>query len=365
MWFSFVACTALFLGPSLPLAGQATPEPAAQEPVYFSEQETPWWMPKGQLDVTSERIRIVPYYPNLRLDRSRARLELGWKSALGFGVGEVALRSSLGSDGNAFNAPRYDQEPSNGVWLQRASITLPVARESYFGELVLGLQGNPLLSQESLWDHDLALVGVGLRAAFRQEEAGVQEAGLRMVKGRVRTFPGETTDLTAIQGVFRFETGAYAWTAHAGRWELGWDVGRNRFKSAVDPEDTRRQNLRLDALGFGVQNTGSWPWELRGIHHRNPATGATGGEFQAWLGSRAYLWRPQLGYIWQRFDFTGTLMPVNGDEWWFTRGARGPRYLLVLPLPHQLRLTLSYLRQQRYGDDDVLERTALSLQWQF
>jgi hypothetical protein len=233
------------------------------------------------------------------------------------------------------------------------------------GELTLGLQTNPLLSQESLWDHDLALVGVGLRAAFRREEVGIQEAGIRAVKGRVRTFPDAAVDLSAVQGVVRFEVGNWTWTGHAGRWELAWDAGMFRNRSVINPYDTGPQRLRLDAVGMGVQATGSWPWEFKAIHHRNPASGETGKEAQAWLGSRTRAWHPQIGYIWQQYDFTGTFMPVNGDEWWFTRGARGPRYMLVLPLPHRCRLTLSHLKQRKDGDYEPVKRTALSLLWQF
>ena len=349
----------------LPLAAQTAPEPPPQEPVYFTEPEQPWWIPKGHLILTAERIPAVgdPMAPGV--DRLRAHLELGWKTTWGVAVGEVAFRAGLGSDGNTFNSSRYDQEPSNGVWLKRASVAFPVARERVFGELTLGLQSNPLLSQESLWDHDLALVGAGLRAAFRREEAGIQEAGIRAVKGRVRTFPDADVDLTAVQGVVRFEVGNWIWTGHAGRWELAWEAGAHRNRSALRSNGAGLQRMRLDAVGMGLQATGSWPWELKAIQHRNPATGESGKEAQVWLGSRARVWRPQTGYIWQQYAFTGTLMPVNGDEWWFTRAAWGPRYMLVLPLPHRCRLTLSHMKQRWDGAEGTVERTALTLLWQF
>lgn len=334
-------------------------------PAYFSETTPAWWQPKGELSVEAERIPAVPDPEGPTATRTRALLQMGWQPSWRFLEGELAFRSALGSDGNALNGLRYDQRPSNGTWLQRAALRFQMARESGFGSVTLGLQGNPLLSQESLWDHDLALNGLGFRAAYRNDESDIQEVGIRAVAGRVRTFPDAAADLVATQAVVRLGIGGLDWTAHIAHWELRWDAGVHRFLALPGQEHALRQIQRMDAIGMGLQGQGEWPWEVRGIHHRNPATGKTGGELQAWFGARTRPWRPQLGYILQRFAPTGTFMPLYGDEWWFTQGARGPRYVLVLPLPKGFRFTLSYLEQTREDYSYPIRRTALSVLWQF
>lgn len=336
-----------------------------EAPAYFTETAPPWWQPQGQLLLVAERIPAVPDPAGSAVRRVRSQLHLGWREAWGSVEGELAIRSALGSDGNAMNVFRYDHQPSNGSWLQRASLRFQAARPGGFGELVVGLQGNPLLSQESLWDHDLAVTGVGFRTAFRNEERDLQEAGLRGVAGRVRTFPNAAADLAALQGVLRVGAGGLDWTAHLSRWELRWDRGVHRFGAVPGREGEARQVQKLDAVGAAVERPGDWPWEMRGIQHRDPESGETGGEIQVWLGPRLRRWRPRLGLILQRFALSGTFMPLNGDEWWFTRGARGPRLILTLPMPGKVLLTLSHLEQTRDDLDFPVKRTALSARLNF
>lgn len=337
----------------------------SQVPAYFSEAAPAWWKPKGELLWEAEIIPAVPDPEGPTATRTRVLLQVGWLADWRFMEGELAFRSALGSDGNALDLFRYDQRPSNGTWLQRASLRFQIAGDGGFGNLVLGLQGNPLISQESLWDHDLAINGVSFRAAFRRDEIGIQEAGIRAVAGRVLTFTGEDADLVAAQGVFRIGIGGFDWTAHLDHWAVRWDRGLHRFEALPGQENSLRQVQRMEVIGVGVRNTGGWPWEVRGIHHRNPATQENGGELQAWFGARTKAWRPQVGVILQRFAPTGTFAPLNGDEWWFVRGARGPRYVLVLPMPNRWRLTLSHLEQTRDGDRSPVRRTTLSALWRF
>ena len=347
------------------LEGQTSQVIESQVPAYFPETTRPWWMPGGELSGEAERIPAVPDPQGPTATRARALLQVGWLVDWGFVEAELAFRSAIGSDGNSLNVFRYDQRPSNGTWLQRASLRFQIVREGGFGSLVLGLQGNPLITRENLWDHDLAINGVGFGAAFRRNDTGIQEAGIRAVAGRVRTFTDEDADLVAVQGVFRIGIGGFDWTAHLDHWELRWDRGIHRFEAMPGQENSQRQIQRMEVIGVGVRNTGEWPWELRGIHHRNPATQETGGELQAWFGARTKAWRPQVGIILQRFASTGTLAPLNGDEWWFVRGARGPRYFLVLPMPNRLRFTLSHVEQQRDGDPYPVRRTTVAVLWQF
>ncbi|MBK8726823.1 MAG: hypothetical protein IPL96_12460 [Holophagaceae bacterium] len=339
----------------------------AQEPVYFKEAPLPWWRPKGELLVEAERLPPLDEDENggTSVDRIRSLLQLDWSPVRGSWTGELSVRAAIGSDGNRLNLLRYDQRPSNGVWLHRASVSYRAADEGRFGTLTLGLQGNPLLSQESLWDHDLGVLGVGGRMALRSEGRGLLEAGLRGVAGRVRTFPEGGAELAALQGVVRMETGPVQWTLHAGRWVLHWDAGEHRFQ-ALDPgPQAARVSTRFDTAGGAVAGAAGWPWELKAFVQRNVETRGTGGEGQLWLGPMERRYRPRFGFILQRYAATGTAPLINGDEWWFTRAAKGPRVVMTLPLPRGLRITLHHLEHRLDGERRPVRRTGLVLSWRF
>jgi len=334
----------------------------AQEAPFFQEEAPKPWLPAWELTLRADRTSIR--FPSAwDIDRSWARLRLRWTFEGEAWAAGLGTRSSVGSDGNRFNTPRYDQQPSNGTQWDQAWFSLHVQSPHSFGELKLGLQENALISQESLWDQDLRLNGASLRAALRNDQ--VQEFGLRATAGRVRTLPGGRVDLVAAQVVMRLDTGPFSWLAHGGRWRLDFDASDEREHPVPGVASNLRQRLTLDAVG------GAWTWhaqfpvELRVIHQKNPDTRESGAEYQAWLGSRNHVWWPQLGYVWQRYDHTGTLYPVGGDDWWFMWNARGPRYEAALPLPGKWLLSATYLRHQWYGHPLPVERRFISLRKRF
>ncbi len=288
----------------------------AQEPIYFQETARPWWRPQGELRLEADRLPPLDEGDGGTILRVRSLVQLDWSKPWRSWSGDLALRAGVGSDGNQLNLPRYDQRPSNGVWLQRASITYQRQGEGGSGFLTAGLQGNPLLSQESLWDHDLAIFGVGVGLAARDEGRGLLEAGLRGIAGRVRTFPGGNVDLAAAQGVLRMETGPVQWTFHAGRWDLRWDRGVHRFEAPDRRSGNARVHVRLDAAGFALAGGSVWPWEVKAAVQRNTATGETGGEGQLWLGPLVRHYWPRLGLIQQRFAARVVVHPL---------GPRAPR----------------------------------------
>jgi hypothetical protein len=337
----------------------------AQEPVYFKEPELPWWKPQGVLLLEVERLPSLDDDFVQNATRERALLELAWVRPWSCFTGEVALRGALGSDGNRFNLARYDQRPSNGAWLQRALLRADFRAPRGSASITVGLQGNPLLSQESLWDHDLTLAGLGGGAAYRDEAKGIRELGVRVVAGRVRTFPRQAVDLRAAQAVLKVETGPVDWFVHLDRWEIRWDRGDERFEALPGAWATVRQSLRLDTLGLGASSLGGLPWELRGCVHRNAATGETGGEWQAWLGPIAHPFRPRLGHVYQRLSATGTAFATGSDDWWFVGASRGTRWVVQLPLRHRLRLTLSHLLHRTDFSPRTSRRTGLALEWRF
>lgn len=347
-----LARTALFL--SLPLL--------AQEAQFFPEESSSAWLPSWELTLRADRTSIR--FPSAwDIDRSWARLRLRWThEGERWSVG-LGTRSSVGTDGNRFNTVRYDQQPSNGTQLDQAWLSLQGQGQHSFGELKVGLQENPLLSQESIWDPDLRLKGISLRAALRNDH--VQEFGLRATLGRVRTLPGGRVDLAAAQMVLKLDTGPFSWLAHGGRWRLDFDASDHRERAVPGVSPELRQRLTLDTLGGAWIWNAAFPVELRAIHQKNPDTHESGGEYQAWLGSRNKVWWPQFGYIWQRYDHTGTLYPVGGDDWWFMWNARGPRYEAALPLPGTWLLTATYLRHQWYGHPLPVERRFVSLRKRF
>lgn len=329
----------------------------AQE-AYFKEEAPPWWQPAWELTLRRDRIG-EPEEDYTLVTRESARLRLRWARDAGEWSWALGSWSALGSDGNRFNIGRYDQQPSNGHRLDAAWIQWARTRERGFMEVRLGHQENPLLSQESLWDKDLRVTGLGLRAAWRGE--GIPELGLRAVGGRVRTLLDGNVTLTAAQGVLRFEFGPVDATLHAGRWILRFDpsTDRERFVPGLDP--AARQELRQDVAGAGLVWHAALPLEVKAIRHRDPVSGEDGAEFQAWIGSRSRTWWPQVGYVWQRFDRMGTLYPVNGDDWWFMWNARGPRWEVALPLPHHWLLVATYLQHRWYRNGHLVDRSLIQL----
>jgi hypothetical protein len=358
-----------------PLAALALPLGLwAQEPAYFPEPAQAWWRPEGQFRLEAERLPSLTDPASGTEDRLRSLATLSWTRAWSHWTGSLAVRGSAGSDGNRFNPLRYDQSPSNGAWLHRASLEGQRTRDRTFVSLTLGLQENPLVAQASLWDADLSVLGAGFRAGVRREDLGLVEAGLRGIAGEVRTFPGAGVKVGAVQAVLRMEAGAAAWTVHAGRWQIRWRAGDHRFlpprakgagPGTGPPGSGEAVTTRYDAAGARFALEGGLPLEFVVYGQRNADTSETGHEVQAWIGPRQRLWVPRLGLVLQRLGRTGAAAPVNGDEWWFTVDARGPRVLVTLALPRRWTVTASHMEQRPNGGGALAKRTSLGLAWRF
>jgi hypothetical protein len=332
---------------------------AAQEPAPFPGEQVSPWRPAWELRLRADRISDPEPGPDL-IQREDLQLRLRWNADWGALHLQAGTRSALGSDGNRFNAVRYDQQPSNGTQLDMASLKLTGVTAGTFGVLCLGFQGNGLLVSQALWDRDLRFLGAEASAGVRSAGGLLQEAGLRAEAGRVRTLLGGEVDLAAGQAVVKLDTGPLSWNAHAGRWNLSWTAGEDRLSPVAYGTD-ERQHLSLGAWGGGVKWNSTTPLELRWFQSRNLATAETSVEFQVIAGSRERAWRPQFMFTWQRLSDTGTLYPVNGDEWWYYRGAKGPRLDLSLPLAGQWLATLTWLRQSDDQYDYPVQRRMLSI----
>ena len=338
----------------------------AQSPEYFADEAPPWWQPKWELKLQGDRITTPLAYDGYsELNRGDGQLCLRWEGgndSIGYQVG---LRAATGTDGNRANIPRWDQQPSNGTQLDVAHVDIKGASEHGFAELRLGFQDNPLLSPEGLWDRDLRFLGGGLRLGLRDPGGLVQEAGVRIAAGRVRLVQMGDVDLAAAQAVVKLETGPLSWTTHVGRWDLRWDRGFARRRPVPGHELVARQKLTMDAGGLGVRWNLTVPIEVQAFVQRNVDTREDGAEYQFSLGGLERPFWPRFSYIWQRFDRTGTLYPVNTDQWWFYQNARGPRYEASLPLPARWLLSAVYLRHQTYGAEYPAERRIITLTKRF
>ena len=218
-----------------------------------------------------------------------------------------------------------------------------------------------LMGSQALWDRDLRFLGAGGMAGLRGTGGFPLEAGLRGAVGRVRNILGGNMDLAAGQLVLKLDTGPWSWNAHAGRWNLAWDAGEERRFHLPGHDPTQRQSLSLDMAGVGARWHGSIPFETRWFGSRNRESRETSEEVQASVGSRERIYWPQLSYTWQRLSSTGTLYPVNGDEWWFYRTTQGHRIDVSVPLPGQWLASLSSMKQRGYGEDYQVTRTMLVL----
>lgn len=335
-----------------------------QEAGPFQPERAEPWKPEWELSLRSDQL-VDPGEPSDRFHRLGMQLRLRWTwegEALKLVGG---TRSALGTDGNRFNAPRWDQQPSNGSQVDEARAEGSWVSPKAFVTLNLGFQENGLLSSQAIWDRDLRLLGLGGRLGFRSPGGLVQEAGIRAVAGRVRDVLVGKIDVAAAQAVLKLDTGPLSWTAHAGRWKLSWAPGDERLRRLPGADPVKRQETRLDACGA----SGTWhailPMEARWFWSRNLASGETSEEAQGTVGGRERLYWPQLSFTWQRLSSTGTLYPVNGDEWWFYRRCRGPRVDLSMPLPGHWILSAVFLRQRSEGEDYQVTRRMVVLMKRF
>jgi len=335
-----------------------------QEAVPFTPEPVDPWRPVWELTVRGDRLSD-PADAAEAFRRASVQLRLRWAWDLDALHLEAGTRSATGSDGNRFNAPRWDQQPSNGTQLDLARGAVSWVSERAFGSLSLGLQENGLLASQAIWDRDLRFLGAEGRFGVRDSAGRVQEAGVRAVAGRVRTILGGRVDLAAGQAVLKLDTGPWSWSAHVGRWTLAWDPADERLRRLPGHDPFARQRLTLDAAGAAGRWNTVFPLEARWFGARNRDTGETSEEIQAVAGSRERVYWPQVTFTWQRLSSTGTLYPVNGDEWWFYRRARGPRLDLSLPLPGHWIATLVHLRQTADGEDYRITRTMLVLMKRF
>lgn len=331
-----------------------------QEPAPFPSERPNPWKPAWELTLRGDQL-TNPVEVSDSFRRASVQLRLRWTWELDRIRFEGGTRSALGSDANRFNAPRWDQQPSNGTQLDVARVAGAWVSPIAFGTLSLGFQENGLLTSQALWDRDLRFLGAGGALGLRQADGPVQEAGFRAVVGRVRNILGGEVDLAAAQFVLKLDTGPFSWSTHLDRWQLSWNAAGVRLRALPTQRGDLRQRMSMEAVGA----SGTWhavlPLEARWFRSRNPESLETSEEVQVLAGSRERLYWPQLAFTWQRLSSTGTLYPVNGDEWWFYRRARGPRFDVSMPFPGHWVATLVYLRQQADGDAYQITRTMLVL----
>lgn len=331
-----------------------------QEAVPFTEERINPWIPAWEMTLRGDQLRD-PGDPSEDFRRAGIQLRLRWGLDLAGIRWEVGLRSAMGSDSNQDNAERWDQQPSNGTQLDVARATATWVAPTAFGRLSLGFQDNGLVVSQALWDRDLRFLGIGGGAALRSLDGPVQEAGLRVQAGRVRNILGGDVELAAGQLILKADTGPFSWTVHADQWDLSWDAGIERLRALPYQSAQVRQKMTLRVLGAAGTWHTAFPLEVRWFTSKNPDSGETSDESQILVGSRERLYWPEVAFTYQRLSSTGTLYPVNGDEWWYYRKARGPRLDVSLPLPGHWVATVMVLRQRYDGTSYDITRKMLIL----
>ncbi|HZU53537.1 MAG TPA: hypothetical protein VFF77_06555 [Holophagaceae bacterium] len=353
---------------------------AAQD--YFKEEKPNPWIPAWEFTAQAERQNLPPGSPDF--GRSDASLRLRWT----FGPEEgFQLRagtvSYLGSDGNAKNLLRQDNQPSNGSRLDMAELRYTHAAESAGVELQGGWMDNPMLASETLWDPNLRILGGGGRVFLRSESV-VEEAGLRGVAGEVKLLHGGRVRLRAGQAVLRFALGPVTATVHGGLWDLqprqedaplflrqngGAGLGPAGYYGNYgvygDTGGYAEPHYRFEVYGAQVDWDGAVPVSVSAQRQKRQEDGDTGQDFQLWVGSPSRRWWPQAGFIHQIIATDGALGSLNGDRWWFHSDASGNRFVLALNLPQRWRVSAEHMRQTRTDGSYPYTRTDLVLKKRF
>ncbi|HET8714713.1 MAG TPA: hypothetical protein VFM16_02735 [Holophagaceae bacterium] len=363
------------------LTGLLAAHLGAQE-AYFPEEKVSPWTPTWELTAQAERQNLPPDGPDF--DRSDLRLRLRWtfgdEEGLQLKAGTV---SYLGSDGNAKNLLRQDNQPSNGSRLDLAALRWSGYGPSTGVELEGGLVENPMLASESLWDPELRILGGGGRAFLRTESV-VEELGLRGVSGEVRLLDGGRVRIRAGQAVARLAWGAFTFTAHGGIWELeprqedaplflrqngGAGYGPSgpygNLGAYGDAGGYAEARYRFEVYGAQLDWDAALPVSVSSQRQRRQEDGDIGQDVQLWVGSPTRRWWPQAGYIHQILDTDGALGSINGDRWWYHSDAYGKRYVLALNLPQRWRVSVEYMTQTRNGTASTYTRTDLVLKKRF
>lgn len=365
---TLLCCAAL----GLPLVGQE----------YFTEERPKPWIPTWELTAQAERQNLPPGSPDF--DRADARLRLRWtfgpEDGFQFKAGAVTY---LGSDGNAKNLSRQDNQPSNGSRLDLVELRYAHFTESAGVEIQGGLMDNPMLTSETLWDPNLRLIGGGGRVFVRTESV-LEEAGLRGVAGEVRLLRGGRVRVQAGQMVLRAALGPVTATLHGDLWDLqprqqdaplflrqngGAGLGPGGYYGNMgvygDTGGYADPHYRYEVLGAQLDWDSTVPVSLSAQRQRRQEDGDTGQDFQLWVGSPTRRWWPQVGFIHQILDTDGALGSLNGDRWWFHSDASGDRFVLALNLPQRWRISAEYMRQTRTDGVTPYTRTDLILQKRF
>ncbi len=343
---------------------------ARGQETYFKEPEKRPWIPAWQVEVRSDRIELNPTTPAIQRIDGRLRLRWELQSEDGAWALRVQTAHRVGSDGNRFNAARFDNEPSNGSNLDLAELRWEHFRPSAGLEVRGGLVENQLITSEALWDPDLRIVGGAGRAFWRSESASVEELGLRIEAGETRVLGGGKVRTRAAQGVLKFGWDPLSLAFFGGSW---W------FRA--EPEDLARFSRQYPSnsyeyplsettyRSYGLEGTWNapFPLEVRALRNEADQSHGWGEEFQAWAGPRNRAWWPRFGYVRQRLDPGGAMPAVSGDSWWFRINGDGQRYVASLGLPHRWSLSCSYVEQTRRASPapPPVKRTLISIQKQF
>jgi hypothetical protein len=225
-------------------------------------------VPQWEVKARAERIEDIlgdHHAPMGDIRREALQLRFRWGLDWAGLRWEAGFRSALGSDGNSGNLPRWDQQPSNGTQLDVARADLAWGGVNGFGRLRLGFQELGLITCQTVWDEDLRFLGGGLSAGLRS--GPVEEAGIRLASGRVRTiYPGNDVDLAAGQAVLKLGWGAFGCAFHADRWNLRWTADEGRFQGLNGLPG--RQEMTLDGIGASCRWERGLPLEVRWSGYR-------------------------------------------------------------------------------------------------
>ena len=107
-----------------------------QEAAPFPEEAPSPWKPAWELTLRGDQVRN-PVDAEESFKRTDLQLRLRWtweREGFRFVAG---TRSAIGSDGNSFNSPRWDQQPSNGTQLDVAQGEAAWASPGAFANLNL------------------------------------------------------------------------------------------------------------------------------------------------------------------------------------------------------------------------------------
>lgn len=296
------------------------------------------------------------------IERLRSRLRAGWVYDDGALSARLLGKAALGSDSNRDNRRNLDNERSDALALDEASLRW----QGESASLLVGKTSLPLVSSPLTWDGDLRPIGLSTRF-------GGAAGDFHRWSATVGAFApdhlyGDDSRLAAMQlSGFFFEGGAFSAELHASWWHYD-DLETARREGLMRSNRQVGGRLASDFHLINLQGSARWmldgtPLALRLDLVRNSGADRERDGIRGELvyGSADLPQGWEYAVSWQRIQRDAVPAAFNEDDWWFHSAARGVMPWVAYGLDETWSVQLSGFFERPDGRDERITRVLLDV----